>query len=60
MRLLLIRVTCSEELKNEDTGLRLNAIKKLGTIAQALGEVRTIEELIPFFVELTDDEDEVL
>lgn len=35
-----------DELKNEDIQLRLNSIKKLSTIALALGEERTRNELI--------------
>jgi serine/threonine-protein phosphatase 2A regulatory subunit A len=37
-----------DELKNEDILLRLNAIRKLSTIALALGPERTRTELIPF------------
>jgi len=37
-----------DELKNDDISLRLNAIKRLSTIALALGAERTREELIPF------------
>lgn len=40
--------------------LRLNSIKKLSTIALALGEERTRSELIPFLTETIYDEDEVL
>lgn len=40
--------------------LRLNSVKRLGTIALALGEERTRRELIPFLNENSDDEDEVL
>lgn len=49
-----------DELKNEDITLRLNSIRRLDTIAGALGEERTREELIPFLTESIDDEDEVL
>ncbi|OUM56408.1 hypothetical protein PIROE2DRAFT_18997, partial [Piromyces sp. E2] len=49
-----------DELKNDDISLRLNAIKRLSTIALALGAERTREELIPFLDESIDDEDEVL
>jgi len=49
-----------DELKNEDITLRLNSIRKLSTIALALGEDRTVRELIPFLKDSTDDEDEVL
>ena len=37
-----------DELRNEDVQLRLNSIKKLSTIALALGIERTRSELIPF------------
>jgi serine/threonine-protein phosphatase 2A regulatory subunit A len=40
--------------------LRLNSVKRLGTIALALGEERTRRELIPFLNDNCDDEDEVL
>jgi hypothetical protein len=40
--------------------LRLNSVKRLSTIALALGEERTRRELIPFLNENSDDEDEVL
>eukprot|EP00040_Diaphanoeca_grandis_P038768 m.257291 g.257291 ORF g.257291 m.257291 type:complete len:581 (+) comp35152_c0_seq1:253-1995(+) len=49
-----------EELKNEDVQIRLNSIKRLSTIALALGDSRTRSELIPFLNEALDDEDEVL
>ena len=49
-----------EELKNEDIQLRLNSIRRLSTIARALGEERTRKELIPFLSENNDDDDEVL
>lgn len=49
-----------DELRNEDVQLRLNSIKKLSTIAVALGVERTRNELIPFLTETVDDEDEVL
>lgn len=49
-----------DELKNEDIQLRLNSIRRLSTIARALGEERTRKELIPFICENNDDDDEVL
>ncbi|ONK55023.1 uncharacterized protein A4U43_UnF8540 [Asparagus officinalis] len=49
-----------DELKNDDIQLRLNSIRKLPTIARALGEERTRKELIPFLSENNDDDDEVL
>jgi serine/threonine-protein phosphatase 2A regulatory subunit A len=56
-----------DELKHEDVVLRLNAIKRLGTIALALGPLRTRTELIRFLdgyffnnIESVDDDDEIL
>ncbi|KAK4218078.1 armadillo-type protein [Rhypophila decipiens] len=49
-----------DELKHDDVLLRLNAIHRLPTIALALGDERTREELIPFLDESVEDEDEVL
>ncbi|KAG4918701.1 hypothetical protein JHK85_056982 [Glycine max] len=49
-----------DELKNDDIQLRLNSIRRLSTIARALGEERTRRELIPFLSENNDDDDEVL
>lgn len=37
-----------DELKHEDVTLRLNAMRRLSTIALALGPERTRDELIPF------------
>jgi serine/threonine-protein phosphatase 2A regulatory subunit A len=37
-----------DELKHEDVILRLNAIRRLSTIACALGPQRTRDELVPF------------
>ncbi|RKO96657.1 ARM repeat-containing protein, partial [Caulochytrium protostelioides] len=49
-----------DELKHDDVALRLNAIRRLSTIALALGPARTRSELIPFLDESIDDEDEIL
>lgn len=49
-----------DELKSEDVVLRLSSIRRLSTIALALGPQRTREELIPFLQDQLDDEDEVL
>lgn len=49
-----------DELKNEDLNLRLNATRRIKTIAAALGPERTRIELLPFLTETIDDEDEVL
>lgn len=49
-----------DELKHDDVLLRLNAIRRLSTIALALGPERTRDELVPFLDESVEDEDEVL
>jgi len=49
-----------DELKNDDVQIRINSIKRLTTIALALGEARTRSELIPFLTDSLEDEDEVL
>nr|ODN96708.1 protein phosphatase 2 (formerly 2A), regulatory subunit A [Cryptococcus depauperatus CBS 7855] len=49
-----------DELKSEDVVLRLSSIRRLSTIALALGPARTRDELIPFIQYQLDDEDEVL
>ena len=38
----------------------MNSVRRLSTIARALGEERTRKELIPFLSENNDDDDEVL
>eukprot|EP00656_Telonema_subtile_P019228 TRINITY_DN204_c0_g1_i1.p1 TRINITY_DN204_c0_g1~~TRINITY_DN204_c0_g1_i1.p1 ORF type:complete len:599 (+),score=184.35 TRINITY_DN204_c0_g1_i1:202-1998(+) len=48
-----------DELKNEEVEIRLNSVRRLGTIAVALGLDRTRNELIPFLTDLGEDEDEV-
>src|SRR5260370_38269727 len=48
------------ELKSEDVSLRLNAIRRLSTIALALGPQRSRDDLIPFLQHSLDDEDEAL
>lgn len=49
-----------DELRHDDLQLRLNSIRHLGTIANALGPERTRDELLPFLQEIIDDDDEVL
>jgi serine/threonine-protein phosphatase 2A regulatory subunit A len=49
-----------DELKSEDVRLRLNSISRLSTIAAALGPERTRNELVPFLVDMNDDDDECL
>ncbi|KAH3902893.1 protein phosphatase 2A structural subunit TPD3 SCDLUD_000488 [Saccharomycodes ludwigii] len=49
-----------DELKHDDIANRVEAMKKVDTIAIALGPERTRDELIPFLTEVAqDDEDEV-
>ncbi|KAL7419260.1 protein phosphatase 2A structural subunit [Cryptotrichosporon argae] len=49
-----------DELRSDDVVLRLSSIRRLSTIALALGPQRTRDELIPFLKDQLDDEDEVL
>lgn len=48
-----------EELKHEELQFRLNATRRIKTIAEALGPERTRGELIPFLTESIDEEDEI-
>lgn len=49
-----------DELKHEEIALRINATRRIKTIAEALGPERTRAELLPFITETIDDDDEVL
>lgn len=49
-----------DELKNADVQHRLESVKRLPTIASALGVERTRNELIPFLMNMIEDEDDVL
>lgn len=49
-----------DDLKNEDLQPRLNATRRIKTIAEALGPERTRGELLPFITDTIDDEDDVL
>ena len=49
----------TDELKSEDVVLRLSSVRRLSTIALALGPQRTRDELMPFLTDQLDDEDEV-
>lgn len=49
-----------DELKHDDVSNRVEAMKKLGDIAIALGPERTLHELLPFLADVAqDDEEEV-
>ena len=47
-----------DELKSEDHNIRLHSINSLEQIAEAIGEERTREELIPYINELLEDDNE--
>uniref|UniRef100_A0A7S4NLT5 Phosphatase PP2A regulatory subunit A/Splicing factor 3B subunit 1-like HEAT repeat domain-containing protein n=1 Tax=Paramoeba aestuarina TaxID=180227 RepID=A0A7S4NLT5_9EUKA len=50
-----------DELKNEEIEVRLNAVRSLPEIAEALGPERTRTELVPFLsITISDSEDGVL
>ena len=49
-----------DDLRSPDLPTRLHAFHQLPNIAQALGPLRTREELIPYLSEFIDDDDEVL
>ena len=49
-----------EKLRSDDLPSRVEAARKLSTIALALGPQRTREELLPFLSDGVDDDDEVL
>ena len=49
-----------DELKSPEQKKRISAVKNLSTIAVALGQQRTRQELLPYILELMDDEEEVL
>ncbi len=38
----------------------MNSVKKLQTIATALGKERTRNELLPYIMDLMDDDEEIL
>jgi serine/threonine-protein phosphatase 2A regulatory subunit A len=49
-----------DELKSDDKKKRVNAVKNLSTISIALGKERTRNELLPYIMDLMDDEEEIL
>ena len=49
-----------DELRCEDQKKRLNSIASFPTICVALGPTRTREELLPFILELLEDDEEIL
>lgn len=51
---------CRDELRDDDIALKLNSIRRLGTIALALGDARTRGELLPYLLESKPEEDEIM
>ena len=49
-----------DELKAEEQKKRITAIQSLSTICVALGPERTRNELLPYIMELLEDDEEVL
>ena len=49
-----------DELKCDDLQKRKSAVKNLNTVAIALGQERTRNELLPYILELMDDDEQVL
>ena len=46
-----------EELKSDDSQLKLNAINKITSIAKVLGHLRTRTELLPYLVDIIEEQD---
>ena len=49
-----------DNLKNDEATERLNSMRQLDRIAQALGPKRAREELVQFLCSCCDDDDEIL
>ena len=49
-----------DELKSDDVQKRINSVKNLSTIAISLGQERTRNELLPYILDLMDDEEQIL
>ena len=49
-----------DELKTDDKKKKIDCIKNLDTVAIALGAERTRNELMPYIMDLMDDDEEVL
>ncbi|CAD8070753.1 unnamed protein product [Paramecium primaurelia] len=46
-----------EELKSDDPNLKINAVTKIVSIAQILGPARTCSELIPYLIDIIEEQD---
>ena len=49
-----------EQISCDDSALRLDAMRKLSLVGQALGAEETLSSLLPFLAGHTDDDDEML
>ena len=49
-----------DELRSEDITVRLRSLDQIDFIARVLGPSRARDELLPFVMDMSDDEDEVL
>ena len=49
-----------DELRSEDVTIRLSSLDNIELIAKALGPIRARDELLPFVMDMSDDEDEIL
>lgn len=49
-----------DEMRNEETEIRIEAMRRLDVVARALGPDNTVDELVPFLIEHVEDDDEVL
>ena len=49
-----------EDFKSVNTENKISAIKNINTIILCLGKLRTIEEFIPFLMEFSDEEDDIV
>jgi len=49
-----------DELRSDDAKKRINSVKQLPAVANALGAEKVRSELVPFLSEFTDDDDEIL
>ncbi|GMH79236.1 hypothetical protein TrLO_g14967 [Triparma laevis f. longispina] len=49
-----------EQISCDDSSLRLDAMRKLKLVGEAMGKAETLGSLIPFLADHTDDDDEML
>lgn len=46
-----------EELKSDDPNLKINAVSKVCNIAEILGPQRVCQELVPYLIEIIEEQD---